>query len=319
MTLAVLADIGGTNIRFALLSPDGQVSARESWLTSLYTDFPDALGAYLDHVGRCDLPQAIAACAAGPLIDGRIDLTNGSWTLTRDILREACSATRTILVNDFTAVARAIPTLGPADCEQIGGTHAEEGATRLALGPGTGLGVACAIPDGKGGWIANPGEGGHADLACNNDRELAIMFQLMRQFGHVGVERVLSGPGLENLYLAIAALDGKTFREKPMAADIARAARSPGDPVAAEAVSVFTGMLGSTAGSLALTLGARGGVYIAGGIIRQWGPLFDRKLFRHRFEAKGRMRSYLAPIPCHLVTAEDLAFRGLAALLHDQR
>ncbi|MBU6155915.1 MAG: glucokinase [Alphaproteobacteria bacterium] len=319
MTLAVLADIGGTNIRFALLSPDGQVSARESWLTSLYTDFPDALGAYLDHVGRRDLPQAIAACAAGPLIDGRIDLTNGSWTLTRDILREACSATRTILVNDFTAVARAIPTLGPADCEQIGGTHAEEGATRLALGPGTGLGVACAIPDGKGGWIANPGEGGHADLACNNDRELAIMFQLMRQFGHVGVERVLSGPGLENLYLAIAALDGKTFREKPMAADIARAARSPGDPVAAEAVSVFTGMLGSTAGSLALTLGARGGVYIAGGIIRQWGPLFDRKLFRHRFEAKGRMRSYLAPIPCHLVTAEDLAFRGLAALLHDQR
>lgn len=319
MTLAVLADIGGTNIRFALLSPDGQVSARESWLTSLYTDFPDALSAYLDHVGRRDLPQAIAACAAGPLIDGRIDLTNGSWTLTRDILREACSATRTILVNDFTAVARAIPTLGPADCEQIGGTHAEEGATRLALGPGTGLGVACAIPDGKGGWIANPGEGGHADLACNNDRELAIMFQLMRQFGHVGVERVLSGPGLENLYLAIAALDGKTFREKPMAADIARAARSPGDPVAAEAVSVFTGMLGSTAGSLALTLGARGGVYIAGGIIRQWGPLFDRKLFRHRFEAKGRMRSYLAPIPCHLVTAEDLAFRGLAALLHDQR
>jgi glucokinase len=319
MSKAVLADIGGTNIRFAMLSADGELAARESWLTSLYSGFHDALGAYLDLVGQRNPPVAIAACAAGPLIGGCIELTNGTWTLSHEILRNAGSTTRTILVNDFTAVARAIPTLRPADCEQIGGTHAEDGATRLALGPGTGLGVACTVPDGRGGWIANPGEGGHADLACNNDRELAIMFQLMRQFGHVGVERVLSGPGLENLYLAIAALDGKTFREKPIAADIARAARSGSDPLATEAVCIFTGMLGSTAGSLALTLGARGGVYIAGGIIRQWGPLFDRKLFRHRFEAKGRMRSYLAPIPCHLVTAEDLAFRGLTALLHDQR
>jgi len=102
-------------------------------------------------------------------------------------------------------------------------------------------------------------------------------------------------------------------------ADIARAARSGSDPLATEAVCVFTGMLGSTAGSLALTLGARGGVYIAGGIIRQWGPLFDRKLFRHRFEAKGRLRAYLEPIPCHLVTAEDLAFRGLTAQLDQLR
>lgn len=319
MSRAVLADIGGTNIRFAMLSADGELANREHWLTSLYSGFDDALGAYLDQVGRREPPDAIAACAAGPLIGGRIELTNGTWSLSHDILRNAGGTPRTILVNDFTAVARAIPTLGPADCEQIGGTHAEDGATRLALGPGTGLGVACTVPDGKGGWVANPGEGGHADLACNNDRELAIMFQLMRQFGHVGVERVLSGPGLENLYLAIAALDGKTFREKPLAADIARAARSGNDQLAAETVSVFTGMLGSTAGSLALTMGARGGVYIAGGIIRQWGSLFDRRLFRHRFEAKGRMKAYLSPIPCHLVIAEDLAFRGLAALLQEFR
>jgi glucokinase len=141
----------------------------------------------------------------------------------------------------------------------------------------------------------------------------------MRQFGHVAVERILSGPGLENLYLAIAAIDGRSFRDRPMAIDIARAAQAGTDPLATETVAIFTGMLGSTAGSLALTLGARGGVYIAGGIIRQWGTLFDRKLFRHRFEAKGRMRNYLAPIPCYLVTAEDLAFRGLAALLTQLR
>jgi glucokinase len=315
MTSSILADIGGTNIRFATLSPNGEISHREAWLTALYPEFADALQAYRDLTGHAGPLSAIAICAAGPLIDGAIDLTNCTWKLTLDGVRKAAGTTRAILVNDFAAVARALPALGPADLDQIGGTQPEPHATKLALGPGTGLGVACTVADGRGGWIANPGEGGHADLACNNDRELAIMFQLMRQFGHVSVERVLSGPGLEALYLAIAALDGKTFNAKPLAADIAKAARTGKDETATEAVSVFTGMLGSTAGSLALTLGARGGVYIAGGIIRQWGPLFDRKLFRHRFEAKGRMRGYLAPVPCYIVTAEDLAFRGLAAML----
>jgi len=315
VTTAILADIGGTNIRFATLSPDGTLSAREAWMTALYADFPDALDAYRQQTGNTAPLAALAVCAAGPLIDGRIELTNGKWSLSHETMRTAASTDRTVLVNDFTAIACAITTLQASDCEQIGGTLSAAESTRIALGPGTGLGVAAVVPDGRGRWIANPGEGGHADLACNNDRELAIMFQLMRQFGHVGVERVLSGPGLENLYLAIAALDGKTFREKPLASDIARAAQSGNDPVARETVAVFTAMLGSTAGSLALTFGARGGVYIAGGIIRQWGDLFDRKLFRHRFEAKGRMRAYLSPIPCHLITADDLAFRGLTALL----
>jgi glucokinase len=315
MNAAILADIGGTNVRFATLSPEGTLGHRETWLASLYESPADALDAYARLIGLTHPPRAVAICAAGPLIAGRIDLTNGKWSLTHEGLRKATGTTHTILVNDFTAVARAVPTLQDSDVEQIGGMRPEPRTTKLVLGPGTGLGVACAVADGTDGWIANPGEGGHADLACNNDRELAIMFQLMRQFGHVGTERVLSGPGLENLYLAIAALDGKAFRERPMAADIARAARAGSDELAAETVRIFNAMLGSTAGSLALTMGARGGVYIAGGIIRQWGPLFDRKLFRHRFEAKGRMRDYLAPIPCYLITAEDLAFRGLAALL----
>ena len=315
MNSSILADIGGTNIRFATLSPNGQISHSEAWLTALYPDFADALQAYRDLTGQKGALSAVALCAAGPLIDGAIDLTNCTWKLTLDGVRKAAGTSRAILVNDFAAVARALPALTPDDLDQIGGTQPDANATKLALGPGTGLGVACTVADGRRGWIANPGEGGHADLACNNDRELAIMFQLMRQYGHVSVERVLSGPGLESLYLAIAALDGKTFNAKPLAADIAKAARAGKDETAVEAVTIFTGMLGSTAGSLTLTLGARGGVYIAGGIIRQWGQLFDRKLFRHRFEAKGRMRSYLAPIPCYIVTAEDLAFRGLAAML----
>lgn len=311
----VLADIGGTNIRFATLSPDGSLGHREAWLTSFYPGLGEALEAYREAAGLGSQITAIAVCAAGPLVDGAIDLTNCTWKLSLESLRAASGTSRTVLVNDFAAVARALPELRSTDLDQIGGVSPEAGATKLALGPGTGLGVACTVADGRGGWIANPGEGGHADLACNNDRELAIMFQLMRQHGHVSVERVLSGPGLEALYLAIAALDGRTFNTRPLAADIARAAHAATDETAREAVAIFTGMLGSTAGSLALTIGARGGVYIAGGIIRQWGQLFDRKLFRHRFEAKGRMRTYLAPIPCYIVTADDLAFRGLAAML----
>lgn len=319
MTYAILADIGGTNIRLATLSPERGLENRETWLTGIYEDLEEALAVYRETAGLIAPPEALAVCAAGPLVHGHLSLTNGTWLLNHDTLRKASGAARTILMNDFAAIARALPDLQPSDLEQIGGTTAETGATMLALGPGTGLGIACTIQDGAGNWVANPGEGGHADLACNTDRELAIMFQLMRQFGHVALERVLSGPGLENLYLAIAALDGKAFRERPMAADIARAAHADSDPLATEAVATFTAMLGSTAGSLALTFGARGGIYIAGGILRQWGALFDRKLFRHRFEAKGRLRAYLEPIPCHLVTAEDLAFRGLAAQLDQLR
>jgi glucokinase len=138
---------------------------------------------------------------------------------------------------------------------------------------------------------------------------------LIREYGHVSVERVLSGPGLETLYLALAALDGVKLNARPVAADIASAARAKRDPVAVETIALFTGWLGSVAGNLALTLGAHGGVYIAGGIVPHWGDLFDARLFRHRFEAKGRMKAFLAPIPTYILTARDLAFRGLAEIV----
>jgi glucokinase len=198
---------------------------------------------------------------------------------------------------------------------QIGGVQPLQDSPMVALGPGTGLGVASVIPDGRGGFVVAPGEGGHADLAATNDREIAIVHYLIRQHGHVSSERVLSGPGLETLYGAIAALDGLALKGKPIAADIAQAARAKSDAAAVEAVGLFTGWLGAAAGNLALVLGAQGGVYVAGGIVPAWGELFDGKLFRRHFEAKGRMKTFLAPIPAYVVTAKDLAFRGLAELI----
>lgn len=308
----LLADIGGTNVRFATLTDDGQIDAVEAWLTALYPDIGAAVAAYAEATGL-KLPVDVAAvCAAGPLDDDRIVLTNCPWTISRGEM--AAFARAAILVNDFAAVAEAVPLLGADDLRQIGGGAPVAEAAKLALGPGTGLGVASVVANGRGRWIVVPGEGGHADLAPTNEREIAVIYQLMRERGHVSVERVVSGPGLEALYLALAALDGVGRNVKPIAQEIAAAARAKSDALAVEAVALFTGWLGSVAGNFALTVGARGGVYLAGGIVGAWGDLFDPVLFRRRFEAKGRMRSFLAPIPCYVVTAKDLAFRGLAAL-----
>lgn len=316
MSVALIADIGGTNVRFATLTPDGRIEAVEAWLTALYPNIGAAVAAYAQMTGL-SLPVDVAAvCAAGPLDGDRIELTNCPWTISRGEM--ASFAKRTVLVNDFAAVAQAVPSLGVGDLRQIGGGAPVDGAAKLALGPGTGLGVASVVPDGRGGWIVLPGEGGHTDLAPTNEREIAVVYQLMREHGHVSVERVVSGPGLEALYLALAALDGVGRNTKPAAQEIAQAARAKCDPLAVEAVALFTGWLGSVAGNFALTVGARGGVYIAGGIVGAWGDLFDEALFRRRFEAKGRMKSFLAPIPCYVVTAKDLAFRGLAELIRQR-
>jgi glucokinase len=309
----LLADIGGTNVRFAVLRGDGRIDGHEAWLTALYPDFGAAVRAYADLVGL-KLPLGGAAvCAAGPLVGDAIALTNCPWKISRAEIAAATGGA-VHLVNDFAAVAYALPVLTAADVVPIGGGSSSPHAPKVALGPGTGLGVASALFDGAR-WVAVAGEGGHVDLAPSNERELAVVYQLMRERGHVAAEDAVSGPGLEALYLAIAALDGVSFKAKPVAAEIAKAARAKTDAVAVEAVALFTGWLGSIAGDLALTLGAQGGVYIAGGIVAQWGELFDAKLFRRRFEAKGRIKYFLEPIPCYLVTAKDLAFRGLAAMV----
>jgi glucokinase len=181
------------------------------------------------------------------------------------------------------------------------------------LGPGSGLGVSGLIPAGAG-WIPLAGEGGHATVAPATDRESAVLDRMRRHFDHVSAERVLSGPGLVNLYNTLAALDGVPSRGY-MAAQITDPEIGAADPVCAEATSLFCAMLGTIAGNLALTLGARGGIYIGGGIVPRLGQRFVRSPFRARFEAKGRFSEYLAVIPTWVVTHPLPAFLGCAAVL----
>jgi glucokinase len=310
----IVADVGGTNVRFASVAHDGRIVATEHWLTSVYGSFAEALAAYCGVTGLAG-PDSLAVAAAGPLIRGRIAMTNCPWVLDRDELERAFPRARVQLMNDFAAQAMGLPALGHEDMIHWGGGALRPDAPKVVLGAGTGLGVAILAPT-QGGWTVLSGEGGHVDLAPQGAREIAIVYQLQQMFGHVSLERVLSGPGLENLMLAIAAIDGVQYPSKP-SADQIETMSDMGDAVAAEAMTLFAGWLGAAAGNLALTAGAAGGVYVAGGIVPRWGARFDARMFRHRFEGKGRMRDYLAAIPAVLVTAKDLAFRGLARALRE--
>jgi glucokinase len=207
----------------------------------------------------------------------------------------------------------ALPHLTPEHRLQVGGGIPAEGSPLGVLGPGSGLGVSGLIPAGRG-WIALAGEGGHATMAPASDRESAVLDRMRRHFDHVSAERALSGPGLVNLYNTLSSLDGVPSRCYT-AAQITDPEIGAADPVCAEATSLFCSMLGTMAGNLALTLGARGGIYIGGGIVPRLGQLFAESAFRARFEAKGRFSEYLAGIPTWVVTHPLPAFLGCAAVL----
>ncbi len=311
----LLADIGGTHARFVLYGGGDFKSAHTKWLALDYPDLPSALDKFL----RQELPDrsrldGIAVCAAGPVKDGRVDLTNSPWIVDARALAEVTGVADPLVVNDFTAMAMGVLAVGKAHHLAVGGGTAQDGRPIAVLGPGTGLGVSGLIPDGRGRYIPLSGEGGHIDLAPSNEREISILLEMMHEDPHISAEDVLSGPGLESLHMALTRMDGRPTVDRVNAADIAKWARAGSSPLAVEAVARFTRWLGAVAGDVTLILGAQGGVYLTGGILPKWGPLFDHGLFREGFEAKGRFRGYMQPIPVTLVTGGEPAMHGLAAL-----
>jgi glucokinase len=308
----LFGDVGGTHVRLAWAT-DNAISTPETLYAAKFRRLEDAVRHFLGTQQR--KPAAAAFSIAGIVLDGHASMTNLDWEMSEAGLARALGLTRVRIVNDFTAAALGIPPLKASELTKIGGGNLRADAPKAVIGPGTGLGVGGLVPDGRGGFIPLSGEGGHVDLAASNARELAVLEFLLRDGKHVSAEHVLSGGGLENLYRILAAIDGE--KAPPLTASEIDAAARHGEPRAKETVTLFTGWLGAVAGDLALTLGAHGGVYLAGGILPRWGALFDAKLFRARFEDKGRMKDFLAPIPVFLILADDLALRGLAALMRD--
>ena len=311
----LLGDIGATNARFAILAEDtlGPVAWFE---VAQYPAFADALRAFLGrHHGTTTVSAALLA-VAGPVENGCCALTNCSWTIDGGHLRDRFDFERVQVVNDFEATALSLPQLARDDVYRLGGGSMLAGAPMAVLGPGSGLGVAGLIPGSPARVITS--EGGHATATGSSQREDIIIDHLRDRFGHVSAERVISGPGLENLYGAIATIDGVKAPPRN-AAEITEAALKAACPTAQAALDMFCAMLGTFAGNMALTFGARGGVFIAGGIAPRIADYLARSEFRSRFEDKGRFRSYLAAIPSFVVTHAAATFLGLQSLAHHHR
>lgn len=310
----LIADIGGTNARFALL--DGGGGGPRAVRVLACGDHPDlaaAARAYLDATAPDPAPVRAAIAVASPVTGDAVAMTNRGWSFRISDLERTLGLDRLEVINDFAALALAAPALGANDVTRIGGGRPQPGWPIAVLGPGTGLGVSGLVPTGDG-WIPLATEGGHATLAPADDRERALAAALAAQFGHVSIERAVSGPGLVNLYRALASRDGARA-EDATPASIAGRALAGADPRCVEALDTFCAMLGTAAGNLALCLGARGGVYIGGGIVPRLGAAFAASPFRRRFEDKGRFRDYLRPIPAYVVTREHPALLGLEVLL----
>ena len=304
----LIADIGATNSRCALLDDEGRIVRTESCLNS---DF-DNIEPLLRHFAAGVTLGRAALAVAAPISGDEITMTNVDWRFGGKALAESLGLAALRIVNDFEALAHALPRLTEESCHRIGAGAADTRATRAVLGAGSGLGVAAAVPDGDG-WTAVAGEGGHVTLPTLSETESWLVADHGDANGHCSAERLLSGPGLVRIYSSLARRGGVST-EAMTAAAITRDALD-GEAIARQTYDVFFALLGTVAGNLALTVGARGGVYIAGGIVPRVIGLLERSGFRERFVAKGRYRAYLDAIPTFVITAEQPAFVGLKALL----
>jgi glucokinase len=306
----LLSDVGATNIRFALFS-NGSLGPIEWMKSADYSQFPDAITAFLERRNHPPITSALLA-VAGPVEDGVVRFTNRGWVIDAAAIREKFHLRSVRIINDFAATGWALPDLRPEDLHPIGEGRPIPGAVMAVLGPGSGLGVACYVPLDHGGLVM-ASEGGHASLATSSEREDRVLQHLRERFGHVSRERVLSGPGLENLYSAIAAIADLEVPVRDAPA-ITLAGLEGTCPTSRAALDMFCAFLGAIAGDIALSYGARGGIFIAGGIAPRILPFLEQSEFRQRFAAKGRMRGYVEPIPASVITHPDVTFVGLQSL-----
>lgn len=314
----LLADIGGTYARFALERAPGVFEQAVSLRCAEHADFHAAVRAYLDGLPPGADSRVSHACVAiaNPVEGDSVRMTNYHWQFSIEAMRQQLQLDTLVVVNDFTALAQALPRLRRDERQQIGGGEGLPNSVLGLLGSGSGLGVSGLIPAGDG-WIALGTEGGHTSFSPRDEREIAILRYAWREFSHVSFERLLSGPGLVLIHRALAELHG-VAPSKLDAPSITQAALDGSDALCSETVEVFCALLGTAAGNLAVTLGARGGVFVGGGIVPRLGPLFEASPFRHRFEERGRFSEYVAAIPTYVITAERATFTGASAILEAQ-
>jgi glucokinase len=311
----LVADIGGTNARFALMD-DKSRKPQQVREMSDYPTLRDAMGAYLDSLAGAR-PQLACLAVAGPIVPGRFHLTNRAlWDTEISPVKTALSLEVLDVINDFEALSLAVPLLSRSELIAIGDVadNAPDGP-KAVLGPGTGLGLGIVIKT-PAGWQALPSEGGHVEIASPDRRTNAVIAYLRRSHDRLSAERLLSGPGLETLHVTLGDVDGSK-RQPLNAADI-QSGGLKGDPEALDTIRLFLSLLASFAGDVALIAGSRGGIFLAGGVTEKLLPLVDHRSFRAAFENKGRLRPVLEAIPTYVIQAELPALRGCAAHLENR-
>jgi glucokinase len=309
----LVGDVGGTHARFAIVERNPvRIRHRLDLPADDFASFDAVLKAYLDHLGGAGRPPVAAIGVAGPVTGGRVDFTNRDWHASEEGLRKL-GFKRALLINDFAAAAFSVTALKRGEVHSIGPEiEGDEREPITILGAGTGFGVSC-LARFRGETIPIATEGGHVSFAPRNAGQTAVLQILTRRFGHVSIERVLSGPGLINLHAALEEIAGRsapTFS----AEEIVRMAQES-DNACSAAVDMFCAIFGAVAGDFALAHGARGGVYIAGGIGKKIEQILAKSAFRSAFEDKGRLSYYVKAIPTRLILNEDSAFLGAALAL----
>lgn len=298
----LLGDIGGTNARFGWQAlPNSPIERVQVLPCAEHSSLLEAAQTYLRDQAM-SAPPCAAFGIANPVTGDQVAMTNHHWKFSVTALREGLGVSRFLLLNDFTALALSLTQLPESSKVQVGGGNAAPNAAIGLIGPGTGLGVSGLFPVGyQNKWMPIAGEGGHVSLTASTQHEFAAIQQLQKRYGHVSAERVISGAGLVDLYHALCDLKEGHGREITTPAEVLERAHEVPTSTANEALAMFCGFLGSVAGDLALTLGARGGIYIGGGIVPRMGERFASSPFRERFEAKGRFKKYLHDVPTWVI------------------
>ncbi len=312
---SLVADIGGTNARFALVADSESTPLEPRNLRCAdYPTIVDATRAYLDQVGLGD-PWQAAISVASPVTGDQLNMMNHSWSFSVSETRETLGLSHLKVLNDYTALALALPFFSADQYLQVGPGESLGGYPRAVLGPGTGLGVSGVVPVGDH-WIPLESEGGHVSYGPVNSREAQIIQLLQKRYNHISAESLVSGPGLSLIYESITELEGGDAK-KLSPGEVSDLAIKNNCALAVEALSIFCDILGTVAGNLALTLGARGGVYIGGGIVLKILEAFTRSGFRERFERHGRLTEYLQHIPTYVINTDYPALTGAVVALGD--
>jgi glucokinase len=311
----LVADIGGTNARFAIARGTVQTGFDLDHIRRLknedFEHLRDAVMAYLETC-RGEHPTRACFAVASPIRPGEVQLTNATWRFDPAELGRDLGIAGLIAVNDFAAQARGAPLTPDAEIVEINEGRPVLNAPRAVLGPGTGLGLGLLIPDGESLRVVAT-EGGHAAFAPRTELEMEVAGILSREYDFVSWERVLSGRGLVNIHRALCQIEGEAWPgHRPEA--ITEEAKTDPDSLSARVVEFFCTVLGGYAGDVAVLTGARGGIYLGGGILPHIRELLEASGFMGHFVNRVPMNQYAADTPVRLIRCDSAALRGAAAL-----